>query len=213
MLLLAHTGITLGAAVLVTGGLASIRHQVDSEDSKEASRDHIYCARSIIGHWLYFISSWLTTLGWHIDIRLLLLGAVLPDIIDKPVGQLFFRETFNNGRIFSHTLLFPTILAAIGFYIYHSRGKSWLLVIAGGTFMHLILDQMWIVPETLFWPLFGTDFPKEDIAGWITNILNDLIKNPAVFIPELIGAIILVWFVIILLHRRKALAFIVRGQV
>ncbi len=48
MLLLAHTGITLGAAVFVTGGLASIRHQVDSEDGKEASRAHIYRASSII---------------------------------------------------------------------------------------------------------------------------------------------------------------------
>ena len=142
MLLLAHTGIILGAAILVTGGLASIRHQVHSEDSKEASRDHIYCAKSIISHWLYSISSWLNTLGRRIDIRLLLLGAVLPDIIDKPVGQLFFSNAFSNGRIFSHTLLFSIILATIGFYIYRSRGKSWLLVIAGGSFMHLLLDQI-----------------------------------------------------------------------
>ena len=69
------------------------------------------------------------------------------------------------------------------------------------------------MPETLFWPIFGTDFPKGDIANWIPNILDGLIKNPAVFIPELIGAIILVWFAIILLHKRKALAFIIRGQV
>ncbi len=108
---------------------------------------------------------------------------------------------------------FSIILAAIGFYIYRSRGKFWLLVIAGGSFMHLLLDQMWIVPETLFWPLFGTDFPKEDIAGWITNILDGLINNPAVFIPELTGAIILAWFAIILLHKKKALTFIMRGQV
>ena len=79
--------------------------------------------------------------------------------------------------------------------------------------MHLLLDQMWLVPETLFWPLFGTNFPKEDIAHWITSILDGLIKNPAVFIPEIIGAIILVWFAIILLHKKKALAFIIRGQV
>jgi len=185
MLLLAHTGITLGTAVLVTGSLATIRHSIDNDGINEASQNHSCCIVSIIDRWLYSMSSWLTTLGKHIDIRLLLLGAVLPDIIDKPFGQLFFRDTFSNGRIFSHTLLFSIILATTGFYIYRARGKSWLLVITGGTFMHLILDHMWAAPATLFWPLFGTDFPKEDIAGWITNILDGLIKNPAVFIPEL----------------------------
>ncbi|MFC1945193.1 metal-dependent hydrolase [Chloroflexota bacterium] len=213
MMLLAHLGITLGTAVLFTGGLVSVRHQIDREDTPKASQDRAFYITSIIHRWLYSISSWVTSLGRHIDIRLLLLGAIVPDIIDKPVGQLFFSDAFSNGRIFSHTLLFPIILAAIGCCVYRSRSKPWLMVIAGGSFMHLLLDQMWGAPETLFWPLVGTDFPKEDITGWITNTLDGLIKNPAVFIPELIGAIVLVWFATILLHERKALAFIIRGQV
>ena len=31
-----------------------------------------------------------------IDYRLVLIGSMLPDIIDKPIGQLFFRSFFSN---------------------------------------------------------------------------------------------------------------------
>ena len=33
------------------------------------------------------------------------LGAILPDLIDKPLGHLLLNETLNNGRIFFHGLL------------------------------------------------------------------------------------------------------------
>jgi hypothetical protein len=36
------------------------------------------------------------------DIRLLILGSLLPDLIDKPLGHIILPE--NNGRIFAHTL-------------------------------------------------------------------------------------------------------------
>ena len=47
-----------------------------------------------------------------------MVGALLPDIIDKPVGLFFLREAFGHGRLFSHTLLFPTLVALVGFYLY-----------------------------------------------------------------------------------------------
>ena len=82
MLVLGHAGITLGAATLVAGALKS------SHSSQVGG------------------ISWFILLGRYIDIRLLLVGSLLPDIIDKPIGQYFLVETFSNGRIFSHTLLF-----------------------------------------------------------------------------------------------------------
>ena len=100
MLLLGHAGITLGAATLVAGVMKS-RHS--SQIMKV---------------------SWFALLSSYVDIRLLLLGSLLPDIIDKSVGQVFFRETFASGRIFSHTLLFLIIITGVGFYLYKWKQKE-----------------------------------------------------------------------------------------
>ena len=77
MLVLAHTGITLASGVLTS----KVIH-------KEC---HLNKA------------SWLALPRGGIDYRVLLVGSLLPDIIDKPVGQVLFHDTFSNGRIFCHT--------------------------------------------------------------------------------------------------------------
>ena len=214
MLALAHTGIVLGAAVLIAGALKKSNPSEKIEDGAvEPHRRFPEQVPPLLNRPVRRISSWLTTLGKYVDIRLLFIGALLPDIIDKPLGHLFFRETLSNGRVFAHTLLFFIIIALIGLYLYRSRSQLWLLVIAFGTLVHLILDQMWQAPQTLLWPVFGFAFPRGDITGWIQNTLKALLSNPAVYIPELIGAGILIWFAWFLLRKKKALAFIARGKV
>ena len=189
MLILGHTGITLGAAALVAGAAQG-------------------CRFPRIGR-----VSWLTALGSYLDIRILMVGSLLPDIIDKPVGQFFFRETFSNGRIFSHTLLFLIVLAAAGYGLYRYRRKVWLLTLAAGTFMHLVLDQMWQAPRTLFWPLLGFGFEKGYLTDWLLNVLRALFSDPAVYIPEAVGLVILVWFGVVLIARRKVGVFVRYGRV
>ena len=49
-----------------------------------------------------------------IDYRAVLVGSILPDIIDKPIGAYLFRSTFHNSRIFAHTLLFSVLLMLMG---------------------------------------------------------------------------------------------------
>ncbi|MFC1918750.1 metal-dependent hydrolase [Chloroflexota bacterium] len=190
MLIFAHSGITLGAAALLT---------VKRGDKLTQFRN--------------ILSRWPVTLGKTIDIRILLIGSLLPDIIDKPLGQYFLRNTFSNGRIFSHTLLFLLIISATGFYIYKRHRKTWLLVLSFGTFMHLLLDQMWLNPRTLFWPIFGLAFDRADLTDWTRNILQSLFSKPEVYIPELIGLIILICFVFALFQRKNIWAFIKYGKV
>ena len=193
MLVLAHTGITLGAAVLISGAVAA-KLPVPASPLKR-------------------LSSWLTQLAKRIDIRLLFVGALLPDMIDKPLGQLILRDSISNGRIFAHTLLFFVIIALPGLYIYRKRQRLWLLVIAFGVLMHLVLDAMWQAPEIVLWPLYGWAFPREDLADWVPETLLALVKNPAVYIPELIGAVIVAAFAWFLVRRKKTPAFIKRGQI
>lgn len=212
MLLLAHTGITLGAAVLLAGSLTSVHlPKATRNEASKPQQKLSQLAPSLLISPVRKAPSWLASLGDLIDIRLLLVGALLPDIIDKPLGYFFFRETFSNGRIFGHTLLFLILITLAGLYLYRSRAQPWLLVLTFGTLTHLILDLMWQAPKTIFWPLLGFAFEKQDITDFIPNTLNALFTDPEVYVPELVGAAMLIWFSWTLLHKRKVYSFIRHG--
>ena len=148
----------------------------------------------------------------RLDFRLVLLGSMLPDILDKPIGGIFLFETFRNGRIFGHTLCFLLFLLALGFL----RRRSAPLILSFGTFMHLLLDKMWLCPQTLLWPAFGLRFPEvqeEDFIALIPEFLARLTSDPEVFIPEIIGGSILAWFAVRLFQTRSIRAFLKNGLV
>jgi inner membrane protein len=189
MFVFAHTGITLGAATLVARTINR--------------RQPVQNARM----------SWFASLSHYVDIRILLVGSLLPDIIDKPIGQVFFRETFSNGRIFAHTLLFLIVLAGIGFFLFKRYRQVWMLTLAAGTFTHLILDSMWESPATLFWPLLGFTFEKVELTDWLSNLLRHLFSGAGAFIPELLGLAVLLWFGVVLVFRKKVGAFLKNGRV
>ena len=198
MLVLGHAGITLGAASLLSHALMRKRFSSEAACPNDLSASKV---------------SWIASAGSHIDVRVLLIGSLLSDIIDKPVGQFFFRDTFSNGRIFSHTLIFLLVIVLVGFYLYRRWSKGWLLVLSFGIFTHLILDQMWRSPQTLFWPIWGFSFVQKDLTGWVPGMLHGLVANPEVYVPELLGTVLLLWFGLVLLRRRKVSAFIKSGRV
>ena len=119
------------------------------------------------------------------DIRWLALGIMLPDIIDKTIGLLIFREYIDNGRIYAHTLLFAFVVTLLAGYFRNRAAIS----VSFGTWTHLAFDRMWEVPETLFWPTLRWDFPRTgfDPARWIEMLFTD----PYIYISEIIGAGIL----------------------
>jgi len=97
-----------------------------------------------------------------LQLRWVLLGTVLPDLIDKPIFFLL-REPGKRG--FAHTLLFLALLAAVA---RTQRSKEWWAV-AAGTATHLALDVIskstegsstaLVSLQLLFWPLAGWSFP------------------------------------------------------
>lgn len=212
MLIFGHTGITLGAAVLLDSILTK-RHSFSSEEKKlKEYKAHSAEALPAQDCSSGSRTSWFISLANHIDIRLLLIGSLLPDIIDKPVGHLFFKATFSNGRIFSHTLLFLIVITLLALYLHRSRGKRWLLALPLGIFAHLIEDQMWFEPQTLLWPLHGFAFEKIDLTNWVLGTIHALLTNPAVYMPELIGVSILIWFTVVSVQKRTVYAFARRGK-
>ena len=95
-----------------------------------------------------------------IDPTYLVIGSLLPDLIDKPLGLVIFPSTIANGRMIAHTLLFSFTLFLIGLYLYDKSGDIKVLTLASCSIFHLMEDQMWASPRTLFWPLFGWHFHK-----------------------------------------------------
>ena len=189
MLLLGHAGITLGAAALAA---SAVSHRNTSELQK---------------------ASFFAPLTRYVDIRLLIIGSLLPDIIDKPIGEFIFRGTFHNGRIFAHTLLFLILITVAGYYLYKRHKKLWLLTLAASAFMHVALDEMWQVPGTLFWPLLGFHFARYELANWLANILKALLSNPYVYISEAIGLAIVIWFGVWVISQKKVGAFLRHGKI
>jgi membrane-bound metal-dependent hydrolase YbcI (DUF457 family) len=208
MLAFGHLGITLGAALAARGIASRIPHRLQ-EDPASASEDQsISQAQKSSSHDLKLVS-----FIRRIDIRLLLVGSLLPDIIDKPVGQIIFRESISNGRIFCHTLLFLLLITACGLVIFRYSLRDWLLILALGTLSHHILDKMWQQPATFYWPVFGFNFPKLNSNNFLYGWFQSLLTNPETFISEAIGLTIFLALALWLLKRKSLYAFIRSGQI
>lgn len=213
MLLFGHTGITLGVAALLANALPGgyFSRATGSEAIESSSR--FSQVPQTVSDIPSRRTSWFVSLGTRMDIRLLLIGSLLPDIIDKPVGIFFFREAISSGRIFCHTLLFLFLVTMAGVYLYRSQGRTHLFAVSLGILTHLIFDQMWRNPHTLFWPFLGLIFDRADVSEWLIGMYNALLTDPETYLTELAGAIILVWFAITLVLQRKALHFLKSGKI
>jgi hypothetical protein len=95
-----------------------------------------------------------------IDPTYLVIGSLLPDLIDKPLGTIIFPSAIANGRTITHTLFFSFTLFLTGLYMYAKIGDIKVLTLASGSIFHLMEDRMWKSPRTLFWPLIGWRFRK-----------------------------------------------------
>jgi hypothetical protein len=141
----------------------------------------------------------------------LLLGTILPDLIDKPVyysvaaviGRDAASQSLISGtRTFAHTLLFLIAIVLIAYL----RKSRWLAALAIGIITHHLIDLIGdevqlrlslITPGTgpdgfqaLLWPLLGWGFPTSSstMIGHGSQIIN-----PWVFAGEVIGISILLW--------------------
>ena len=124
------------------------------------------------------------------DLACLALGAMLPDIIDKPLGLVVFG-TPAMGRTVAHTFLFLLIITLLAIHFHDLRIWS----ISGGVLAHLVLDFIWRSPVILFWPLFG-NFPVTTgtgTFGYLQQLLFEL-RDPAVLVPEVLGLAYLIYF-------------------
>jgi hypothetical protein len=113
-----------------------------------------------------------------IDYRLVAIGALLPLVVDLPVGHLAF----------GHALVFPVAMLALVMVATIGRSRLLrrrLLCVPIGAFCGLVLSGAFTADEVFWWPGLGTDFGDEGLlpVWW------------AVLIEELVGLVASWWVV------------------
>jgi inner membrane protein len=202
MFLFGHTGLTLAAAASIDFVRTRIKSRAGNKI--QLGQQNNLATR---------INGKTRLLTANCDLRLLLLGSLLPDIIDKPLGIYLLGDVFHNGRIFSHTLLFLLVLAVAGIVVQWRAKKSWLLVVAFGVFTHLLFDAAWNEPRTLLWPLLGSSFPQIQTEKLIMTWFHQLINTQSDFIPEILGFGVLVGVLVWLLKTGQFWTFVRKGRI
>ena len=133
-----------------------------------------------------------------VDRRAFFVGALLPDLIDKP---LYYIPAWVTGRegaaagilsgthLFAHTGLFLGLLA-VAALITRSRPLRALVI---GVTTHFVLDAVGLSlgRQTLLWPLLGWHFPTYSFRS-LTEHLGTIFY-PVTLIGETLGAAILWW--------------------
>lgn len=128
-----------------------------------------------------------------VDVRFLLVGAVLPDLIDLPIGTLVLVDRFSTGELWMHSLLAPTVYMTVVLLATRRgrRRRAWMAVGVGWLF-HLLLDGMWINQEVFLWPFFGLDIPAGEAPYW-SLAWERALSDPWRWVKELAGLSYLVW--------------------
>jgi hypothetical protein len=119
-------------------------------------------------------------------------GAVLPDLIDKPIGYLLFPTTIGFGRIYSHTLFIAILVLAAGLAIWKVKKDPGLMAVGVGIFSHQVLDVMWLQPQNWYFPFLGP-FKGAGMSDYFFVMTMRELKNPLeMILAILFGAAILI---------------------
>jgi len=108
------------------------------------------------------LTVWLVFKDPAIDLRLVILGAVLPDLIDLPFGGARVAHSV----VFPVTVLVVVMLATRG----HRHLRRNLVMVAVGLFLHLVFDGGLGNARVFWWPLSGLAWPDGQLPvvarGW-----------------------------------------------
>ena len=96
------------------------------------------------------VCTWLVFHDPAFDYRLVVLGVLLPDLIDGPAG---------GARVLHSVAAGAAVLAAVMVTTRRRRRlRRRLLAIPIGMFLHLLLDGAWTTRRVFWWPVFGWSF-------------------------------------------------------
>lgn len=127
----------------------------------------------------------------RIDYRWILIGAVLPDVIDGLLSMLVY--TGDSGRGVAHSIA-AVVVVAVGVLLL-TRGTTRLSLfgLAVGWLLHLVADGMWRSPETFLWPAFGPSFSETPVEPYAWDLFVRPLDHLSTWGAEALGLAALVY--------------------
>jgi len=122
------------------------------------------------------VSVWYVFTDPRFDYRLLLVGALLPDLVDVPFGQARW----------AHSLTVAVGMLALVMLVTAGRKpiRRFLLGAPIGMLLHLVWDGAFAATKVFWWPFSGS---------WGDTEVPSLERGALNVVMELVGAGILVW--------------------
>lgn len=110
---------------------------------------------AVVGVWYVFRDP-------RFDVRFLVIGVLLPDVVDAPFGGARAMHSLT----VSVAVLLAVVLLTVG---RRAARKRWL-ALPIGMFFHLVADGAFALTQTFWWPFGGWTFPDEPLPsvarGW-----------------------------------------------
>ena len=186
MLLAGHIGITLAAAKYAPRWARDINNRL-----RMPRRIHT------------FREPWTERL----DDRALIIGSMLPDIVDKPLALLLAPTLVGHSlRNYGHTLIFAVLVLAFALALAVLVKRQWPAVLALASAGHLLLDMMWYSHRILFWPFITPDFSPRYIHEWGPH------ADPIYFGAEVLGLMVISWVGFTLIKKRRLRTWLLTGR-
>jgi inner membrane protein len=153
------------------------------------------------------------TLGRRrIDYRFVLVGSVIPDVVDGVLTALGVVRS-PAGRHIAHSLLAVVVVAVAVILGLSGTTRLAAFGLSVGWLLHLVGDGMWRAPETFLWPAFGTGFSLAPGEPYSWDLVTEPLAHLGTWAAELAGAALLAWFYVAfrLGERRRLRAFLADG--
>lgn len=115
-------------------------------------------------------------------------GALLPDLLDKPL-MLLVPGIFGSTRTIGHSLLFVMVLLLAGILLWYWSRTPLGIAFATAVLFHQVPDLMWTLPVTWFFPLHGM-FPVITVSGNAWQFLLLELTNPSEWVFALASVIL-----------------------
>lgn len=125
------------------------------------------------------VVAWVVFHDPAVDHRVLALGALLPDLVDAPLGRAGAGHTLVAAAVLLTAVMLATRRR-------RAARRRWLFLPIGAL-IHLAVDDVWERSELFLWPLLGA-MPGGPLPSLDQSATTILLK-------ELAGAAAIAWFV------------------
>lgn len=128
-----------------------------------------------------------------VDVRFLLMGAILPDLVDLALGTLILTDRYSTGELWFHSLLAPTLYMALVVLMTRRgrRRRAWM-ALGIAWLLHLLIDGMWAHQDVFLWPFFGWEIPPGESPFW-QLAWERALSDPWRWVTEAAGLVYLTW--------------------